>query len=482
MNKSEMSLMAIIILILSCFIIYFFSTSAVFNFSDPNFKKGLLMFVFTLGLIGFSVLVGSVTKAFVISFPLIFQFDRKLIYYDDIAPVPAVIQHNGMYITDTVIIIMFIILFNVTKINKLFKFKPVRYYNLFMLVGICTSFWAFNTNASLVYIPTIAMLPVSYYVFTRLFEFNEKNILYFMLGLLGTSFLAILFVWPNYFGLRWFAFLSPGSEDSGSGTGAYSDGNVRAGGIVARAYIALLLAAIIPFMYNFGIYYFRKYRKWIHLGGLILLLTLVLTLNRMHILATCVGIGLIVLYAVIDRVIKMTIVFPFIGIAIILSLMYIVVSSNGNSVESAVARDDIDGRIYQYTAAYTNFTYSNGLGVGMNNFLVSPVTKSVLGSYNYDWNLKTGNTVHDDFMRVLGEYGLFGLIFYILFFSSTFRIKSKSEDTKGLIRGAKINIFVVGMIGLSSPAFNHSYALILIGLYLALINMYKDKTSSEFFS
>lgn len=479
MKSTEASLFVIVALVLSAFLIFFEVVQLQhLSFSDPIVKKNLLLLFFVIGLTVYAGFTNSFSKAFVLFYPLLFELDRSLVFVSDYLVVSRDLKSTSINLIDVVLFALFIIFLDFKKIASFFRFKPVYYYNWFVLVGIATIFWAFSPNAAIAYIPTIILLPVSYYVFSRLFEFSEKNIFYISIGLLGSALFSIIFVWPSYFGIQWFNFLLSSNADKTGGGGS----QVRAGGIIARAATAILLAGLIPYVYNFGIYYFRKYRRYVHAIGVLLVLTLVLTLNRMHFAATCFCIGLLLWVAIRQKVVQARIGYVLIAGVLFLGTVVYVISLNGNSYEETLDRSTWNGRIEQYSAAWANLKYSSGLGVGMNNFLVSPISANLLGATGAtNGAFESGNTVHDDYLRVLCEYGIIGLIFYLLFFSTFFKIKTVSSNAQALVRGAKISILSFGIIGLSSPALNHNSALILIGIYLAVIKYYKDKPMTDKF-
>jgi hypothetical protein len=334
---------------------------------------------------------------------------------------------------------------------------------------MCTFFWAINPNAVVAYIPNIILVTVSYYVFLNLFEINERNIYWITLGLFFCALLSVIFVWPSYFGKDWFSFLL-NKDPTKSGS---SKTSIRAGGILARSDMALLLAALIPYLYNFGIFYLRSLRKYVHFIGIFLFLTLVLTLNRMHFFATSLSIAFLLWYAIKQKVVKAQIGFIIVGGALFLIMIGYVISLNGNSYEETLERSTWKGRFEQYNAAFQNIKYSQGLGIGMNNFLISGISASLLADINGAF--ESGNTVHNDYLRVLTEYGIIGLLFYILFFISVTRQRAKASYMQPLVRGAKANIITLAIIGISAPALNKDSALIIIGIYLAIIKFYKDK-------
>ncbi len=480
MKSNEASLLVIVSFILAIFMIYFLVVQLqISSFSDPIIKKDLLIIFFVLVLLVYSALVKSFSKAFVLMYPVLFELNRNLIPLVQLINLPPVLKTLNISIIDIIPVILFFVLFNLKKIAAAFRFKPVSYYNIFMFIGILSIIWAMNPNAAIAYIPNIVLLPVCYYVFLMLFQYNEKNIYYLSIGLLFSALLSIIFVWPSYFGIEWFTFLlSRDADVSGS-----TSNSVRAGGIIARDIMALLLALLIPYLYSFGIHYFKRYRRYVHAIGIFLVLTLVLTLNRMHFFATCLGIGLILFVSIKQHVVKAYIGVITIGAVLFLGVVVYVISLNGNDVTNTIDRDTWEGRMQQYDAAFQNFEYSAGLGIGMNNFLVSPVSIALLGSGLGVDNgaFESGNTVHDDYLRVLSEYGIAGLIFYVLFFISTLKQRVNNPEIKPLVYGAKINILVVGIIGLSSPALNHEIALIIIGMYLAIIKYYQDNNSAEKF-
>lgn len=480
MKSNEASLLVIVSVMLAIFMVYFEVVQLqISSFSDPIIKKDLLIIFFVLILLVYAALTKSFTKAFVLMYPVLFELNRNLIPLVQLINLPPVLKTLNIYIIDIIPIILFFILFNIKKIAAAFSFKPVYYYNIFMFIGIFSIFWAMNSNAAIAYIPTIILLPVCYYVFLMIFQYNEKNIYYLSLGLLFSALLSIIFVWPSYFGLQWFTFLLSRDSDA---TGSTAN-SVRAGGIIARDIMALLLASLIPYVYNFGIHYFKKYRRYVHAIGILLVLTLVLTLNRMHFFATCFGLGLILFVAIKQHVVKAYIGIITFGVVFFLGVVVYVISLNGNDVTNTIDRDTWEGRMQQYNAAFENFEYSAGLGIGMNNFLVSQVSIDLLGAGLGVDNgaFESGNTVHDDYLRVLAEYGVAGLLFYIMFFVSTAKQRVNDPKIKPLVYGAKINILVVGIIGLSSPALNHDMALIIIGMYLAIIRYYQDNDPADKF-
>lgn len=473
MKRSEQSLLLVLYLICTGFILNFFFLAQSLNFSDADTKKQFLIFAFVCGIIGFGKITGSVSKGFVLFFPLIFQINKVIFEISSVLELPVVLDQMQIRIAGTVILGMLLILIDIRKLIDSLKFKPVRFYCLFILVGLFTLVWAININAVISYIPTIIMLPVAYFVFLRLFEIDEKNIWYTCWGLIFTALFSLLFIWPDYFGIKWFSFLLADGGEGGS-----TAESVRAGGLVSRAAVALLLSSLIPFIYNFGIYYYPKYKKWVHLTGLILLLTLILSLSRMNIGATIIGLALALWYMVFEKVIKINIVFIFIGSISFALLAFFVISANGNSVEEAITRDTWDGRLEQFGAGLANFTQSYGFGVGMNNYLVSYISRNVLGANA--WNFRSGNTLHSDYFRILGEYGLAGFLFYITFLISTFKTRTSLIIANPLVRGAKINIGVLAIAGLTEPAMNHDTTLIICGMYLAIMKYYQNKSSSEF--
>lgn len=480
MKSNEASLLVIVSFILAIFMVYFEVVQLQnSSFSDPIIKKDLLIIFFILILLIYSALIKSFSKAFVLMYPVLFELNRTLISLAQLLKLPPILKTLNIYIVDVIAIILFFILFDLKKVAAVFRFKPVYYYNIFIVIGILSVFWAMNPNAAIAYIPTIILIPVCYYVFLMLFQYNEKNIFYLSIGLFFSAMLSIIFVWPSYFGIQWFNFLLSRDSDA---TGSTAN-SVRAGGILARAIMALLLASLIPYLYNFGIHYFKRYRRYVHMIGMMLILTLVLTLNRMHFFATCLGICLILFSAIKQHVVKAYIGVITVGAVLFLGVVVYVVSLNGNDVENTIDRDTWEGRMQQYNAAFQNFEYSAGLGIGMNNFLVSPISVALLGSALGVDNgaFESGNTVHDDYLRVLAEYGVAGLIFYVLFFISTIKQRVNNPKIKPLVYGAKINIIVVGIVGLSSPALNHDLALIIIGMYLAIIKYYQDNNSAEKF-
>jgi O-antigen ligase len=479
MKNSESSLFVVITLIFSIFLVFFEVIQLQkLGFSDPIIKKNLLLLLFISGLLVYAAFTNSLSKAFVLFYPFLFELDRPLLFVSDYLNVSRELKTTSVNLIDIIIITLFLILFDLKKVVYYFRFKPVFFYNLFILTGLATIAWAFSPSAAIAYIPTIILLPLAYYVFSRLFEFSERNIFFVSIGLLGSALFSIIFVWPSYFGVNWFSFLLSNDANNGGAV----QGSVRAGGIVARAATALLLAGLIPFLYNFGVYYFKKYRRYVHAIGILLVFTLVLTLNRMHFAATCLCIALLLWYAIKQKVVKANIGFILVGgIAFLLAVVYII-SLNGNDYEDTLDRSTWNGRVEQYGAAYDNFKYSMGMGIGMNNFLVSPISSSLLGTAGVSNDaFEEGNTVHDDYLRALCEYGVIGLLFYLLFFTSIIKIKSKDERMQALIRGGKISIFSFVLIGLSSPALNHNTSLILAGIYLAIIKYYKDKPSAEKF-
>ncbi len=475
MKRSESSLLLFMYAIAAGFIIYFFFLSESLDFSTAETKKSFLLFFFVVGVILFGRVTRSISKAFVIFFPMLFQVNKVIFELSDVIQLPLVLDQMQIRIAALILFFAFVILFDYRKLAEYFRFKPVLFYNLFILVGIFTLVWAISINAAISYIPTIIMLPVSYFVFMRFFEMDEKNIWRLNWGLILTALISLIFIWPDYFGIKWFAFLVNESEDT-----SFKGESVRAGGLVSRAAVALLLCGIIPYIYNFGIYYYKKYRRYVYLTSLILILTLILSLSRMDIIASVLGVGLLSWYMIREGEIKVNVVFLLVGVVFFIGLAYYVVTSNGNSVEEAITRDTWDGRLAQYSAGLSNFTYSYGFGVGMNNYLVSYVSRSVLGANA--WNFRSGNTLHSDYFRILGEYGLVGFIFYLLFLFNSLKAKTKTSVAIPMVRGAKINIGILAFAGLTEPALNHDTTLMLCGMYLAIMKYYENKSTSDFLS
>lgn len=473
MKKSEAGLFVIVSSFFFIFLAYVATVSLQqYSFSDPIIKKYLLLIFFLLAIQLTGLFLNSLSKSFILFLPLLFQFNRQLIPFSSFLRLPPALATDGIDIVQTIIIFLFIIFFNVKKILHYFYFKPIRFYMVFITVGLISIIWAFNRNSSVSFLFNIFMLPFSYYVFSRLFEFDEKNILYLSLGLVLTGLISILFVWPNYFGIKGFSSLIASNNNPGQ-----ASDSIRAGGVISRAGIAMLLASIIPYIYSFGIFYFSKYKKTVNLIGLILILTLVMTLNRMHFLATCCSIALIIWFGIKEKNMKINLSYFFSGVIIFIVGIYYVISKNTATVEDIVYRTTYESRFQQYQAAYANLKYSFGLGIGMNNFLVSPITASVLGLNS--WSLRTGNTVHNDLLRISSEYGILGLIYFVLSFSFLFTTRSNLSISKALIRGSKINIICLLIIGLTTPAFNNVTVLIISGLYMAIIKYYSSSNEGK---
>ena len=474
MKKSEAGLFVIFIL-MTFILLAFFATVPLryHSFSDPIIKKYLLLIFFSLALSGAALFLNSFSKVFLLAFPILFQLNRVLINLSDFMTLPRVLQSAGVGIDiiETIIILLFFVFFNVKKILYYFEFRAIRNYIFFIIIGLISTLWAFSSSGALCFIPNIIVLPCSYYVFSRFFEIDERNILYIIIGITLTGLFTTVFVWPEYFGIKWFSSFVA-SDNPVKQTDA-----IRAGGLISRAGIAILLASIIPFIYNFGIFYYSKYKVLVNVIGLILLLTLVMTLNRMHFFATCCSLVLIIFYAIKEKVMKINLSYFFTGVIVFGAGLYYIISKNTATVADIVYRTTYEGRLRQYEAAFENIKYSYGLGIGMNNFLVSPITLTSLGANS--WNLTTGNTVHDDIIRISCEYGILGLLFFILSFLFLFMTPAKQKQAKAIVRGGKINIIVLLMIGLSAPAFNNDTVLTVCGLYMAIIRYYSTAKESK---
>jgi len=188
----------------------------------------------------------------------------------------------------------------------------------------------------------------------------------------------------------------------------------------------------------------------------------------MHFATTVFCVCIVLWFAIVkDKIVKANIVAVLLALFAFLAVVVYVITANGNTLQNAVTRDTLSGRLLQYQAALANFNYSLGFGIGMNNFLVSPVSRAVLGANN--WVFRAGATVHNDLLRIMAEYGIMGLICYIAFFISILKIKLPANSLSPMVRGAKINIIALALLGLTSPSFVHSFTLIITGLYLAII-------------
>jgi O-antigen ligase len=426
-------------------------------------KKLGLVTAFLFGIIAGGYFWKSLSRAFLTFLPSLFILNRKLFFIGEFFEVPATFNSTSLTIVDVILVVLFIFMFNARRIVKIFTFKPIFFYICFIIVGILSMTWSTNSLVGLINIPKIIMLPIAYYVFINFFIDNPRNIYYLFHGILISAFFSMIFIWPEYFGIKWFSqFLDKEEEVGGTEV-------VRAGGMIARSEMALFLASIIPFLFGFGVFYLKKQdRRKVFVYTGIFILTLTMTLNRMHILATLACTGLILLYATKTKKINNKFfIIPFLVIMAIGGILYIVQSNSSDSIDAIIYRDTYSGRFEQYNAAINIIKATNGMGVGMNNYLVSDVSIETLGKNH--WVFRSGKTVHNDILRVFSEFGFVGFFFFLSFFVTIFFPRANSLNSRPLLMICKTTATVLFIIGITAPVFNKTYSLIIIGIYLAMI-------------
>jgi O-antigen ligase len=454
------SLVGLILMLVLPYISTFMGESV----SSSLIKKIALLVVFILGVLAAGTYWKSLTRAFLTLFPVLFITNKKLIGIGHLINVPPIFHTTSVTIVDVILLVLFLFLFKPSVASQVFSFRPVQYYFLLMAVGILSIFWADDAGVSILYLPRIVMLPLSFYVFVVFFLRDTRNIQYLFHGLLIGSLMSIIFVWPEYFGIKWFSqFIEQEEERVIAGQA------VRAGGVIARSEMALFLVSVIPFLFGYGLFYLkRSQQKIVYFYTILLAATLTMTLNRMHILASLFCCGLIFLLASSRKVVRGGFLLaPIFGTLIIGVIFFVIIQNSSGSVESVVSRNTASGRLNQYKAALEVVSQTKGFGVGMNNYLASDKVKEVLGANN--WVFRTGNTVHNDFLRIFSEYGISGVFAFLMFAISSIWLRYRYDLEPAVVIASKLGILSIMIVGLSAPALNKSYSLIIVAVYLAII-------------
>ncbi len=454
------------------FVVSVFSQNTGYFTRKDTLKFLIILFGFIF-LLYYSNRTGSSLTAYAFFLPVSLILQRSVFDFGQLLGVPPQFYQYELFMYEVFIYFSFIIIvFNNPDVLKR-PAVPIQVYLIFVLFGIVSITWAYNKVLGMAFINNILILPISYYIFNYLFR-EEDGINYFIKGVFFLSLLQLFFTWPELFGFDVISRLV-GSE-SELAQNEFS----RVGGVYSKSNLAILLAITIPFIFSYS-FLSRDNKKNSRLYILILFLllsTLAITRHRMHVAATILGLFILLFTGVRKRVLNLSRI-KFWGI-VIFSLLFIFFffTLNVENVEGLLFRETYVNRIISYYVAIMNFINSGGIGVGINNFLASPTTLEMLGPNS--WFLLGGKTVHNDYLRILSELGLIGLIIFLLFIYSIFKQKSSNQVAFPITYGIKISLLVISIISLTGLTYNKEHILFLIGAFLALQNNINKVTYKVF--
>ena len=310
---------------------------------------------------------------------------------------------------------------------------------------------------------TFIMLPVSFQIVRDFSLFKRMNLAFILLMVLY----LINFFLMNFLGI---SFKGYGDD--------ITTGNIFSEGLNAMAYALVILPVILIF--------FQKRKWWIILLGIIVFVTVLISLKRISILAVFAG-YLIFLFSLKKKkkLIK--------GGAVILTLLIV-----SFPIYSDTLSDQIENRStrFQSNSIEKEGRYRETIIVFNQIFSFNDVTYSLLGKELFnspgtygsasDWN---GRQLHSDYNVLLHGSGILGLVWYFLvqgvIFMTFRRYKKKIFNLTGYskkldyLNSAFYAVFFLSFIislsgGINGVIFNilrYSFLGSVLGLYYSILKM-----------
>jgi len=433
------------------------------NFAELYTVKLFIMILSVLLIVIYGIRINSIASSFCLMLPVIMTFNRPIFYWGNVLDLPY--GYNPLITMNVVIVyFVFLMLFFIFFFRGQKLFPPIKYYLLLFILSGLSMLWTINKPMGFVYLNTILVFLLSFYIFNIFFHEDKDNMNYFIKGMFILCIIQGLFSWPEFFGYRWLLYFTP-TQEYMSITGQV----IRAGGTLGKSDLGMLLAGSIPFLFSISV--FRRDISYIKKRILLLiiisfLITLAMTRYRSVLVATLIGMFIIYKKAISLRFLKPISVGKIVILFIILALIFYIFTFNAEKYEDLVFRKTWTGRLITYKIALQNLLQTKGRGVGGNNFLI--YNAQSLG-YN-SWNVRLGKPIHNDYLKMSSELGILGLCLFVMFLYKFFSFKSSNSNAFPIIYGIKISILVLCFVALLDVPYSKMNVLIILGAYAAMLN------------
>ncbi|MBU0995288.1 MAG: O-antigen ligase family protein [Proteobacteria bacterium] len=249
----------------------------------------------------------------------------------------------------------------------------------------------------------------------------------------------------------------------------------RIGGTLGRVKLHSLLYLTLPLIFTQIVTSKNQYKKMVMLISFVLgIIALALTRNRGPMLSTIAGVGYICYKFKYYRVIKVNFKLLLYSLAFVVLTIFFF-SFGGEDFQQIMNRPTYIGRIYQNTEVLNRFYNSQMdqffLGFGPQQYLVDKSSENKRNKTKIIYN------IHNQYILMLYEGGVIGLLLYITWLISFYRKTLVYRNREGLpltdfeslkigISGSIISLVIASV----SRPIHDNVSFTLLGIYMALIS------------
>jgi len=355
------------------------------------------------------------------------------------------------------------LMWNVIYVKNKSDYSTIYLYSLYVLFLLAfSSDFEYSLKIYLKVFTSIWLFPVSIYLikdYNALNLFTKKTF-----PLVGIYLLN--FILMNILGI--------GLKGYGD---AVTTGNLFTEGLNTISYVIVLTPLIILFNKK------RENNKYIFLTIVILLITQIVTLKRISIVASTLGLLLYLIFSRDRAKYLVNIVIVMVFIAIAFPIFEDVLEQQMINRDSQLVVGNLEQE-----ARYKEYLEVNRKIFSFNDISISLFGEEVFNSQGiYGDNAIFGpdRQIHNDFSRILHDTGIIGFIFYfvlqikiLILFISYFKKSYQYVDSKLLytLRGVFLSVFILGFIFMFSGGIDgtlfQAYRYVLLG---GIVGYFKNK-------